>query len=374
MPKHWFTANQSEFTLLLIGRMKMKQALLISKNPLIIEEFSSIAALVNVQLVVAAQPTQKQLANTQRIFVDHETDIAAIEACNLQEQISDQVETSLVLAGSATVQSWQTAALIGAKHIVLIPESRQWLVDYIKSVPSKLGQIVSLTGITGGAGTTTIALAVARACARLGKSVTLVDLDFQSVGLDVAAGCEKSSGLNWSTLQTQAAQADGAAIIAELPEIEGVRLLANHSLDSRPDRQLQIRVLEQLSSNCDVVLIDAGQWQPDSVINTMNISHNLLTTINTIRACAVGREIVSHGPDQSQQLIVREIPGSGLNPVMVAETLNRPLAAVVPTDSRICELSEQGLALSSNPLSKFNRPISTLSQNLLGDEHVLRVA
>ena len=352
----------------------MKQALLVSSNPLIIEEFSSIAALVNVQLVVTQQPTQRQLADTQRIFVDHETDIAAIANCNLPEQISDKVETSLVLAGSATAQSWQIAAAIGAKHIVLIPESRQWLVDYIKSAPSKLGQVLSLTGITGGAGTTTIALAVARACARLGKSVTLIDLDFQSVGLDIAAGCEKSSGLNWSTLQTEAPQADGAAIIAELPEIEGVRLLTNNALASHPDRQLQSRVVEQLSSNCEVVLIDAGRWKPDSVMSQLNITHNLLITTNTIRACAIGREIVSSDTALSQKLIVREIPGSGLNPVMVAETLDRPLAAVIPTDSRICELSEQGLGLSANPLSKFNRPISALSQELFGDEHVLRVA
>jgi len=354
--------------------MKMKQALLVSSNPLIIEEFNSIAALVNVRLVVTQQPTLSQLTDTQRIFVDHEADISTIKACNLQNQISASTETSLVLAGSATAHSWQVAAEIGAKHIVLIPESRQWLVDYIKSVPSKQGQIISLTGITGGAGTTTIALALARACAQLGKSVTLVDLDFQSVGLDVAAGCEKSLGLNWSKIQSQAAQADGEAIIAELPQIEGVRLLANDVLGAQPDRQLQTRILEQLSNNCDLVLIDAGRWHPESVISGIEITERFLVIPNIIRACAIGREIVSLETNQAQQLIVREVPGSALSPVMVAETLDRPLGAVVPSDHRICELSEQGLALSANPLAKFNRPISTLSQRLFGDENVLRVA
>ncbi len=352
----------------------MKQALLVSSNPLIIEEFNSIAALVNVQLVVTQQPTQSQLTDTQRIFVDHESDVAAINACNLQNQISASTETSLVLAGAATPHSWQVAAEIGAKHIVLIPESRQWLVDYIKSGPSKLGQVITLTGITGGSGTTTIALALARACAQIGKSVTLVDLDFQSVGLDVAAGCEKSLGLNWSKIQSQAAQADGEAIIAELPEIEGVRLLTNDVLRSHPDRQLQTRIIEQLSGNCDLVLIDSGRWQPESVVSEIEIAERFFVIPNTIRACAIGREIVNIETDQCQQLIVREIPGSGLSPVMVAETLDRSLGAVVPTDPRICELSEQGLALSANPLSKFNRPISALSQRLFGDENVLRVA
>lgn len=352
----------------------MKQALLVSSNPLIIEEFNSISALVNVQLVVTQQPTQSQLTDTQRIFVDHEADVAAIRACNLQDRSSENTETSLVLAGSATAHSWQVAAEIGAKHIVLIPESRQWLVDYIKSVPSKRGQIISLTGISGGSGTTTIALALARACAQLGRSVTLVDLDFQSVGLDVAAGCEKASGLNWSSLQIQAAQADGEAIIAELPEIEGVRLLTNNVLGQIPDGQLQIRILEQLSGNSDLVIVDAGRWHPESVVRDIEISQRFLVIPNLIRACAIGREIVRFEMEQTQELIVREMPGSALSPVMVAETLDRPLGAVVPTDSRICELSEQGLALSASPLSKFNRPISALSQRLFGDENVLRVA
>ncbi|MCX6404117.1 MAG: hypothetical protein NTW81_01100 [Actinobacteria bacterium] len=352
----------------------MKQALLVSSNPLIIEEFNSIAALVNVHLVVTQQPTPSQLTDTQRIFIDHESDVAAIKACNLLNHISASAETSLVLAGSATPHSWQVAAEIGAKHIVLIPESRQWLVDYIKSAPRKLGQVISLTGVTGGSGTTTIALALARACAQLGKSVTLVDLDFQSVGLDVAAGCEKSLGLNWSKIQSQAAQADGGAIIAELPQIEGVRLLVNDALRSHPDKPLQTRIIEQLSGSCDLVLIDAGRWHPKSVIGQIENSERFLVIPNTIRACAIGREIVSLEANQSQQLIVREVPGSGLSPVMVAETLDRPLGAVVPTDPRICELSEQGLALSANPLSKFNRPISALSQRLFGDENVLRVA
>jgi secretion/DNA translocation related CpaE-like protein len=354
--------------------MTMQQALLISSNPLIIEEFKSIAALVNVELIVTREPTQKQLTDTQRIFVDHETNVADINLAEIQIANSDGLETSLVLAGAATTRSWQLAAEIGAKHIVLIPESRQWLVDYIKAVPRKLAQLVSLTGITGGAGTTTIALALARACAKSGRSVTLVDLDFQSVGLDIAAGCEKSLGLNWSAIRTQAAQADGDAIIAMLPEIEGVRLLANDSLGTAPELSLQTQVVEQIISNCDVVLLDAGRWKSESVINSLEITERLFVLPNTIRACANGREIVGLDSAKSQQLIVRELPGSGLHPGMVAETLDRPLAAVIPTDPRMCELSEQGLALGANPLSKFNRPLSALSNQIFGEDHVLRVA
>jgi len=352
----------------------MKQALLISNNPLIIEEFNSLSALVNVQLVVAQMPTRQQMTNTQRIFVDHETDVAKLDLEILLDSNAGEIETSLVLAGSPSTKSWQVAADIGAKHIVLIPESRQWLVDYIKSVPNKLGKVVSFSGVTGGAGATTVALALARTAAQSGKSVTLVDLDFASVGLDIAAGCEQSLGLNWSTLKTQAAQADGEAIIAELPEAEGVRLLTNDSLTTEIDAELQTRVIEQLSLNCDLVVIDAGRWEPKSAVNAISISETYLVIPNTIRACAIAREIVGIEASQSQKLIVREVPGSGLNPVMVAQTIDRPLAAVVPTDPRICELSEQGLALGANPISKFNRPISALSQQLFGDKDVLRVA
>jgi len=354
--------------------MKMKQALLISSNIEIIEEFQSISELVNVHLVVSQELTSDQLANTQRLFVDHEVDLAEIDLGKIQNPNADNFETTLVLAGDATANSWQVAAAIDAKHIVLIPESRQWLVEYIKSAPNKLGQVVSFAGVTGGAGATSIALAFARAAAQSGRSVTLVDLDFSSVGLDIAAGCEKLPGLNWSTLKRQAAQADGDAIIAELPEIEGVRLLANDFLGTPQDLGLQDWVIEQLSQHCDLVVIDFGRWKTETATSSLPINQSYLVVPNTIRACAVGKEISRIITGQNPKLIVREVPGSGLNPAMVAQTLDIPLAAVVPTDPRICELSEQGLALVANPLSKFNRPISTLVQQLNGEQNVLRVA
>jgi hypothetical protein len=135
---YWSTHSNRQFNLIEIGRLKMKQALLISNNPLVIEEFNSISALVNVQLVVAQMPTRQQMTNTQRIFVDHETDVAKLDLEILLDSNAGEIETSLVLAGSPTTKSWQVAADIGAKHIVLIPESRQWLVDYIKSVQKSL--------------------------------------------------------------------------------------------------------------------------------------------------------------------------------------------------------------------------------------------
>lgn len=352
----------------------MKQALLISSNKQIIEEFRSISELVNVHLVVSQEPTSEQLGNTHRIFVDHEVDLAQLDLRNLPNSSVENFETTLVLAGDATANSWQVASAIDAKHIVLIPESRQWLVDYIKSAPTRLGQVVSFAGVTGGAGSTSIALAFARSAAQTGRSVTLVDLDFSSVGLEIAAGCEKLAGLNWSTLQRDAAQADGDAIIAELPEIEGVRLLANDVLGTPQDFGLQERVIEQLNQHCDLVVIDFGRWKIETANNSLPINQKYLVVPNTIRACAVGKEIFRIVNEQNQKLIIREVPGSGLNPVMVAQTLDTPLAAVVPTDPRICELSEQGLALGANPLSKFNRPISTLVQQLFGDQNVLRVA
>lgn len=352
----------------------MKQAVLVSNNPLIIDEFNSIAALANVQLIVTQQPTEQDLFGSERIFVDHESELASLNLLDSKKKLATHVETSLVLAGSATAQSWQIAAEICAQHIVLIPESRQWLVDYIKSMPNKLAKAVTLTSITGGAGSTTVALALARACAQFGRSVTLIDLDFQSVGLDIAAGCEKSAGLNWSTLQTQAHGADGDAIIAQLPEIAGVRVLANDQLNSYPEQQLVTRVIEQIRGNCDLVILDTGRWRAHDYTQEVDINEKYLVTPNTIRACAVAREILDIESVKTQRLIVREVPGSGLNPMTVAQTVDRPLAAVVPTDARICELSEQGLALNSNTITKFSRPISALTQQLLGEENALRVA
>lgn len=352
----------------------MKQALLVSSNRQIISEFESIAALANVNLIVTEQPTNQQIMTVGRIFVDHESPLTNLDALVDLDRGEHSAEMSLVLSGAATAQSWKIAAAISAQHIVLIPESRSWLVEYIKSIPSKKGQVISFTSVVGGAGSTTIALAFARTCAQRGSSVTLIDLDFQSVGLEIAAGAEKSPGLTWSQLQNSAAQADGEALASALPEISGVKILANDLLGENPSAELQKQVINRLRESSDFVIIDGGPWCANSVVTEIKQMENFLIVPNTIRACAVAREIFARQSEVDPRLIVREIPGSGLNPVTVAQTLERPLAATVPTDSRVCELSEQGLALSANPLSKFNRPITTLSQQIIGEENVLRVA
>jgi hypothetical protein len=61
---------------------------------------------------------------------------------------------------------------------------------------------------------------------------------------------------------------------------------------------------------------------------------------------------------------VRNVPGSNLDPIQIAELLNTPLAATVSTDSRIVEQIEQGFGVSGINLGGFTRNLNSLAQRI----------
>ncbi|MGV0439737.1 septum site-determining protein Ssd, partial [Corynebacterium mastitidis] len=91
--------------------------------------------------------------------------------------------------------------------------------------PTASGRIIGVMGAVGGAGASTLAVAVARRMARHGR-VVLVDAVDASGGLDLLLGCEDAPGARWPDVR----MAEGAVavdeMVAALPESEGVSVLS----------------------------------------------------------------------------------------------------------------------------------------------------
>jgi secretion/DNA translocation related CpaE-like protein len=352
----------------------MTHALLISTNTFVISEFQKIAALAKVKLAVAESIVDVDLAKQTRIFIDHEVDQNHPAWNMVRADLNSRAEISLVLAGEPTPHTWQLANSVAAEHIALLPESRQWLVEYLSTAPAQLARAVVFASVAGGSGMTTAALALSRAIALRGQTVVVVDLDFYSTGFDIAAGAEKVDGLKWSDVLSEAAQASGEALVQALPAIDGVRILGNDSLSNSPELSQQLEVINRIRQAADWVLIDSGRHSSSRFMSQIEDAHKFLGLVNTIRSCGLARELLSDGDNKDTQLIIRELPGSGLSPLTIAQTLNHQLVCTLPSDSKICELSEQGLVLTSSSVSKYNRAISQIMRAIAGEDRVLSVA
>jgi hypothetical protein len=92
----------------------------------------------------------------------------------------------------------------------------------------------------------------------------------------------------------------------------------------------------------------------------------LITTTATVRGCASAKRSIASiaGYAKNIELVVRNVPGSNLDPMQIAELLNTPLACVINSDVRIVEQVEQGFGVSGINLGGFTRNLNSLAQRI----------
>jgi CO dehydrogenase nickel-insertion accessory protein CooC1 len=126
--------------------------------------------------------------------------------------------------------------------------------------------------------------------------------------------------------------------------------------------------LDKLKEACELVIIDFPKAS-DKHFSLEAISECdlvLVVTTATVRGCASAKRSIAGlaGYARNIELVVRNVPGSNLDPMRIAELLNTPLAANVNTDVRIVEQIEQGFGVSGINLGGFTRNLNALAQRV----------
>lgn len=350
----------------------MSQVLLVTSNPLIETEFRKIATLTDVTLRVVSHVTQIDVEASTQIFVDHDTPLPTVETLIDNPNLSLKVNLALVLATPPTAKTWAIAQKLQAQHVALLPESREWLIEHMKDSPKKFAQVISLTPAVGGAGTSTLAGALAIAWAKQNCKVVVIDGDSSSVGLDVTFGMDQEPGMRWSHLLEREAQIRGDVVLSELPQRNGVYLLSNDSLTENQITPHIPEIIDSIQNICDYIIIDnAPSVIPRIELTSRDLTVNsLLVMTNSLRACAVAHSLLKDDDGSNTSLVVREIAGADLAPLSIAQSLNRPLWGSIASDSRVVEFVEQGLLLSGSNSSKFNRSVTHLLNQLSSENDV----
>jgi len=234
-------------------------------------------------------------------------------ATPVAEPIVEANATSLL--GDDTTAFWEVDRF-------LYPEMSDRLLQqyaYFQQAGEKLKQasaaglkVLAITGIGRDEGRSTLAICLARAAAKSGLRVGLVDCDFERPQLAQQLGLDASAG--WQSVATgKIALAEAAIRSVE----EGITLLpltddaATGSLTTADERVS--RVIAQAASSLDVVVLDIGPLDPSLVAQTSGSIKKVPFDAAIVvwdRRC---RQL------EQAQAIARQLSAAGVEAVGIAE-------------------------------------------------------
>jgi secretion/DNA translocation related CpaE-like protein len=282
----------------------------------------------------------------------------------------------VVVAGrELTPEEWATAVAIGAERVVVLPGEESWLLARATAATRPdvdRGWLVAVGGSCGGAGASTLAAALALTAGAGSPGVLLVDGDPWGGGLDLVLGAERDDGLRWPALSEVRGRLDGAAVLAALPEVRGVSVLAASRSAPRavPDEAL-VAVVEAVRAGGTPVVVDLarpGAHGPGSGAELVLAEAGLalLLVPARLRAASAARALVGDGevpgPWSAAHLVTRPVPG-GLARGEIADVVGRPVLAELATDRSAIGRGERG----EPPVVTARSPFGTVARTVLAE-------
>ena len=262
---------------------------------------------------------------------------------------------------------WAAAVEVGAERVAVLPEDEAWLLSRSAAsgqAPADRGWLVAVGGSCGGAGASTVAAGVALAAA---PGVVLVDADPWGAGLDLLLGAERAEGLRWPELAGLRGRVDGDALMAALPEVGGVHLLAaSRSAPAAVPDDALAAVIDAARAGGRPVVVDLPRSGPgggpgaEAVLADADLT--VLVVPARLRAATAARLLVAAPGSgwSTAQLVVRSVAG-GLSRDEVADVVGRPVLGDLPHDRSAVPRGERGEPPSVSPRS----PLGSLARRVL---------
>ncbi|MGY1744170.1 septum site-determining protein Ssd [Blastococcus sp. SYSU D00695] len=265
----------------------------------------------------------------------------------------------VVLArGELPAAGWAAAVELGAERVAVLPTDEAWVLQRAGAAlrdPVERGGLVAVGGACGGAGASTLAAAVALTAAAAGRGALLVDGDPSGGGLDLLLGAETHEGLRWPDLHGLRGRVSGEAVLAALPSVAGVGVLAaSRSAPGAPPPEAVTAVVEAGRSGGWPVVVDLPRGPVpgvEAVLAEADLA--VLVVPARVRAACAARALVdgdgaADSPWARARLVVRRVPG-GLAAAEVADVVGRPLVAVLGHDRSAVARSERGVPPPTGP-------------------------
>lgn len=258
---------------------------------------------------------------------------------------------------------WQRAVEIGADHVLMLPDGEQWLVDRIADAAEGVGPpalTVAVIGGRGGAGSSTLACALAVTSARQGRRTLLVDADPLGGGLDVLLGGEAVEGLRWPAFAASHGRVGGGALEESLPSLHALRVLSWDRGDCVTIAPEAVRaVLAAARRRGGAVVVDLPRRIDEGGAEALaQVDVGVLVVPAELRAVAAAGRVASAVGMVLRDLrvAVRGPYAPGLDDREVARLLGLPLLGEVPVDPGLSAAQDRGDPPGSDgrgPLARF---------------------
>ncbi len=243
---------------------------------------------------------------------------------------------------------WQTGVSLGAEHVVFLPDGEPWLVDRLAEAvePDRsLAPVVGVVGGRGGAGATSLAVALACAAVDAGQAAWLVDGDPLGGGIDLALGGEHALGARWPDVAQARGRLPAAALTEAVPLLHGVRVLSC----ARPGEELPVDavapVLGAARRSADLVVVDLPReigLAQQALLADLDTC--LLLVPCELRATAAAAQVAArllpHCADV--RLVTRGPAPAALQPADVERVVGLPLALAMRAHTGLAALLERG--------------------------------
>lgn len=265
---------------------------------------------------------------------------------------------------------WQLAVKIGAEHVAFLPDGEHWLTDRLADcaeLRGARGVLLCTIGGRGGAGSSTLAVALATTASRRGLRTMLVDADPLGGGLDLVVGSEGAAGLRWPQLVPGRGRVSGASLAQALPLVGELTVLSWDRGDvlTIPAETMGV-VLAAGQRSWDLVVVDLPRTVDGSVRAALERSQSTFVVVPAeVRATAAAGRICTAVcvAARDVRVVVRGPAPAGLKAEDVSEALGLPLAGTLRPEPGLAAALERGEA----PARRGRGPLARLCATLLDE-------
>jgi secretion/DNA translocation related CpaE-like protein len=312
-----------------------------------------------VNAVPAAQPARRYWPHAPIVLVGSDQAAACIAA-----RLPRRRDVVLVGDDSDDGDVWATAVRLGADHVVYLPEAEVWLVDLFARADDPQRRRTVLIGVVGGrggAGATSLAIALALAGLRRGLRTVLVDADPLGGGIDLALGVEAHPGPRWPDFAATSGHVEQGTLPAALPFVGDLPVLSWDRTNTPvlPPPAMSA-LLTSARSAGQLIIVDLPRWSDPGASTAMRMCGTILVLVPAeVRATAAAGRVCGIATRHCTDVrAVVRVPGpGGLTPTTVADALGVPLGGVIRTEQGLSEALERGEppgVRRRGPLARFS--------------------
>jgi pilus assembly protein CpaE len=204
---------------------------------------------------------------------------------------TEKVDEVFVLSGFTDSNTLMRAMRIGIKEFIPLPVDDREITEALKrflernqvkvvTEYKKPGKIITVLGSKGGVGTTTIAvnLAVSLGDIKKDNSIALIDLNF-AFG-EIPLFLDISPKFHWGEITKNINRLDNTFLMNIFSDYQqNLKILPSPAyLNGHKSASPEVmqRILGQMTTMFDYILIDGGQSQDDSILKAIQMSESVL--------------------------------------------------------------------------------------------------